>query len=91
MYVSAAYASSVQLGTHLDTRIKNIYIYIYIYIYIFIYRHGFGEWPCGCAGMVVTGWVRIYHRADSSVGTAMGLLTRGRRFESDLVPTFPVH
>ena len=23
-------------------------------------RHGFGEWPCGCAGMVVTGWVRIY-------------------------------
>ena len=35
-------------------------------------RHGFGEWPCGCAGMVVTGWVRIYHRADSSVGRAMG-------------------
>ena len=20
-------------------------------------RHGFGEWPCGCAGIVVTGWV----------------------------------
>ena len=36
-------------------------------------RHGFGEWPCGCAGMVVTGWVRIYQRADSSVGRAMGL------------------